>query len=575
MSKSKEISLDILINEKLEENLKDIQKYRNIMINIRHPEQFNLERNKIIQGLFNIEDDIRETYQLAKSTLMINKDINEQIEEEIEKNKELTMKNDTLEKTLDELQMDLQSLIDQVEYYKDRDADNVNYIKELERRLLKVNNKHVEDKNEITENLKKCEIQEAEKSNLNSEIFENKNSKNEAAELDRNEIQLHNDLNKILSERVNEKRILNEYFNNPTHIATNINKDNPIDELPVKENQLNIEVYNSNNETNDGSGQPNTMKPVEKKEEKSRQNKTKANRVVDIIMKLNTCDDTCSIIKRLFGDDVEQRLSSCAVEEEFLSKIEESIKEIEELKSKELEMQSPNVNENNKNNTSDHYEFNDYTDNNNENKGPGWNPNTLIDPKQKNEQQNYHEKYNYDSLINYIPNKKSNYNSEQTITPLINKELSKKSLMKDTQSNSRRFTPPKKYEYYEQNQSHSNICRSKSKRKNLNKNTNSVYSNISNLNKIIAGKILNSTGQDEYNFENSLRNYLKKGIKKSGGNHQIFKNHTTPYGNFFDPSLQKGGISNYVGGGNRNKSNSKSKPKSILRNKTFSGIELD
>jgi hypothetical protein len=430
----------------------------------------------------------------------------------------------------------------------------------------------VEVKNEFSENLKNFEMKEVGNNKLNSETFDNKNYKFEAAESNRNEAQSQNELNKILSERVNEKRILNEYFNNPDHLATSTNKDNPYDELPVKENELNNKGNNSNNENNNCSEEP--CKPVEKKEEKPRliPNKTKANRVVDIIMKINTCDDTCSIIKRLFGDDVEQRLSSSAVEEEFLSKIEESIKEIEELKSKEEEIQSPNANENNKYNSNDNYEFSDYTDNNNENQSSGWNPKAIVDTQQRNEQKKYNDQYNYDSLINYIPNKRSNYNSEQTLTPLIKKDLSKKTLMKDTQSNSRRFTPPKKYEYYEQNQSHSNLCRSKSKSKNLNKNTNTIYSNISNLNKIIAGKILNSTGHDEYNFENSLRNYLKKGVKKNDGYHQIFKNHTTPYGNFFDPSLQKGGIS--MGGSNRNKSNSKSKTKSMLRNKTLSGVGL-
>ena len=77
MSNICELSLDNLISEKMEENLRDIQKYRSVLMQIKTLEQFYLERNKIIQGLFNIEDDIRETYQLAKSTLIVNKEINE------------------------------------------------------------------------------------------------------------------------------------------------------------------------------------------------------------------------------------------------------------------------------------------------------------------------------------------------------------------------------------------------------------------------------------------------------------------------------------------------------------------
>ena len=529
MSNICEISLDNLISEKMEENLMDIQKYRNVLMHIKNLEQFFLERNKIVQGLFNIEDDIRETYQLAKSTLIVNKEINEQVEDEIDKNKDLSSRLYSLEKVLENMQEELRSAVSISEYYKEKDADNTSYIKDLEKRLLKLkrSGKEKEYEFDYDNEFARSSILPVSDYVSNSGVNDGKFNEDE-----KSYSQMHNptqdNANKIIYDRLNEKNVINSYFN--ADIPRNEHTEKS-DEIPVKEVKTSEILQNDEN-----------IKPS---------STSKANRVMDIIMKLNSFDDIYSILKRLFGEDIEQRLSSSDVDEKFISQVEDSIKEIEELKRQEetfsvennsnnvAEIEADNSNQNKQVNSDQPCRSPNWTETNNA-KINYYNEAKHDDISDDRSNTRLHNINSYDSIINYLP-KRFVHDQEYRA---YDYNYDTGSRFKDTFS-SRRFSPPKKYDNYED--SHLTICRNKSNSKSKPKNyTNrNMYSDIGSMNRAIADKILISNRNEESNFENSLRNYLKKGGKSSKNDRRrIFKNHTSSYGNFFDPSLQKGGRSN-------------------------------
>jgi hypothetical protein len=74
---------------------------------------------------------------------------------------------------------------------------------------------------------------------------------------------------------------------------------------------------------------------------------------------------------------------------------------------------------------------------------------------------------------------------------------------------------------------------------------------------------------DEPNFETSLRNYIGVGVKNRNEN-KIFKNYTKVHGDFFDPTLQKGGRSKFNDGKARSKSKTRTNPPSGITNSSNS-----
>ena len=74
------IAIEQYMLNKMEVKVSEIQQNRQLMININSLEDFNYHRNKLIQNMFDIEDEIRENFQLIKSTLTQKKDLEDQLE---------------------------------------------------------------------------------------------------------------------------------------------------------------------------------------------------------------------------------------------------------------------------------------------------------------------------------------------------------------------------------------------------------------------------------------------------------------------------------------------------------------
>ena len=71
---------DEYILNKMELKVNEIQQIRQVLMKINSFDDFNFHKNKLIKNMFDIEDEIRENYQLVKSTMNKNKQLKEELE---------------------------------------------------------------------------------------------------------------------------------------------------------------------------------------------------------------------------------------------------------------------------------------------------------------------------------------------------------------------------------------------------------------------------------------------------------------------------------------------------------------
>ena len=123
--------LDKMLN-KMEEKIKDIYQSRQTLMKVNDFEEYKFNRSNIIQMFFDIENDIREIYQLVKSTLIQNKDLIEQIEYSEEKQKKLEFKLTSQEEAMNDLKLNFINISKELQYYEEKEAKDMEYIRELE-----------------------------------------------------------------------------------------------------------------------------------------------------------------------------------------------------------------------------------------------------------------------------------------------------------------------------------------------------------------------------------------------------------------------------------------------------------
>ena len=222
----------------------------------------------------------------------------------------------------------------------------------------------------------------------------------------------------------NEDNIINNSIRNRIKIANNYNIENENNNIDI--NSLVQESGNKPNIYNNSNKKLSTNK------------KEKLSLIADIVMKINSEDYFYEILTKLFGDDLTDKLMSSDVDDKLLEDVQNSIKEIEELKKKD---------EMNNNNNND-------TDNINNN------------------------------------NKSANFNANDNQN--INEEMEEE---------------PKRFPIEEI----------------MNKNI-----------------IIKPGSSQDYGGKGNKKNVVKN---NSGKKEKPFINATKPYGNYFDPSLQKGGKS--------------------------------
>ena len=295
----------------------------------------------------------------------------------------------------------------------------------------------------------------------------------------------------------------NDYENNQNFQNEN-NLNNIISNIPLEQNynfqqmqnyyeqnnnndnMMNIQNENNDNYNNEGNNiilnqnqNQNNIDMIDKKKQISK--------VADLVMKINNDDGIYEILSKLFGEDLIDKLIS-RKDEKFILGVEEAIKEIEELRRKDEELEKLNSKKNTTNNPL-FYESgeNPILSNNNTIEN-----NNSITINNKNNKNILNKKKSYaDELLM----KHGLLNTNSSTGTLTNKSIKISKMIRNDSEKSDRKNEPYK----------------------------------------------------EFSFENSLRIGMKKKnnirSNSSYNNGKKFNNYTSGYGHYFDESLQNGGVS--------------------------------
>ena len=327
------------------------------------------------------------------------------------------------------------------------------------------------------------------------------------------------------------------------------------DEFSIKKNKINLKGINNNNiiniNTNNTFQSEENFKSINNKQNKSslpttlayenenNSKNSKALRVADIIMKINSNDILYEIITQIHSKDILNQLMSPKVDINLINRIEQDIENITILENEEIEKLNNKQKLNDKN-------INDENINKKDNNI--YNVNSDIYDINKKSKKNNINNYNNFNKVN-ISKKSDEYNNHRTSFSFYDK------------SNSSCYSklPPKIPPNRQLNKYKAEYLNSE------------ILQNYPKTGKTILGyEKFKRDKNREFNFERSLRNdnYLDiyknkktynfniskaESLGKNQSCHSnnrsfsnkkvIFNNYTSPFGDYFDSSLQKGGES--------------------------------
>ena len=471
-----ELKIELKEEEFKEENKKE-------ELNIEIKDEENNEKNSLPKLNFDYDKNINEILNdinvedKSRPSLKL---LEEKKDDDIQKIKINSINND---------------IIKNISKKKDDNKNNEEYpINHLvKNKNEKIELKDINDKesNQLNNNIKISNLQKNGYSDLFSFNQDLSNINNQSSFL-ADEFQTKK--NKINLNKKDEEVNINNINNKGIKINTNNNTNNT---LISEEN-----IKNMNMKKNMVSISSN---PEYEKENNIRE--SKALRVADIIMKINSNDILYDIIIQLYSKDILNQLMSPNVDINLINIIEQTIEKITVLENEEIE--KLNNKESFKQNN------NDYENNNN-----------VSSKKSKN--------INNFNKLNVIK-KSDGYNNNRTSFSFYDK------------NNSSYYSqlPPKPLENWKLNKYKAEYLNSE------------ILQNYPKTGKTILGyEKFKRNKTREFNFERSLRNddnYLKAdSIGKNASYHSnnrsfskkvIFNNYTSPFGDYFDSSLQKGGQS--------------------------------
>jgi len=252
--------------------------------------------------------------------------------------------------------------------------------------------------------------------------------------------------------------------------------------------------------------------------------KRRSERIVELLMKIKTCQDTSSILTKIFGSNLIDKIISQDLDENILNEIEKTVSEIESYKiangittnKEEIEF-----NQKNQENPNQNQYQNNYNDNNREYR--------FENEDELSELSEYPNLNRKNNNVNYTPDigpmkKIENYNTLQK------RQLNQSSMGK---ANLETYLVEKNNSTQNNNTNPSNRgMRRSNSRSTLNASRNSKSRSKSKLD------FFEENMNTDAKFEGMLRKY--GGMKIDG---KVFMNYSKNKGDFFDPTLQKGGNS--------------------------------
>ena len=266
--------------------------------NIKNFTEFNEYKEEIIKAVYDIRNSIT---NITNSKNIIQPNINEQIE---------SNKNNSSISSMLGLKFNYDA------YLKDFNINNYNNQISFSNsngnfNYMKQNNiNEYNDLNNMDENIndkKNSGLMSLKEENMNFDAQENKEDNAIYNKSIRNRFKgsKKNNSNANMNEIKNENKEKNRLINLKEN-SNDINKNIQTDINPKKSKNLN-----------------------------SQYKKDKLSLIADIIMKINSEDEFYEILTKLFGNDLTDKLMSSDVSDELLEAVQNSIKEIEELKKKD------------------------------------------------------------------------------------------------------------------------------------------------------------------------------------------------------------------------------------------------
>ena len=266
--------------------------------NIKNFTEFNEYKEEIIKAVYDIRNSIT---NITNSKNIIQPNINEQIE---------SNKNNSSISSMLGLKFNYDA------YLKDFNINNYNNQISFSNsngnfNYMRQNNiNEYNDLNNMDENIndkKNSGLMSLKEENMNFDAQENKEDNAIYNKSIRNRFKgsKKNNGNANMNEKKNENKEKNRLINLKEN-SNDINKNIQTDINPKKSKNLN-----------------------------SQYKKDKLSLIADIIMKINSEDEFYEILTKLFGNDLTDKLMSSDVSDELLEAVQNSIKEIEELKKKD------------------------------------------------------------------------------------------------------------------------------------------------------------------------------------------------------------------------------------------------
>jgi protein tyrosine phosphatase (PTP) superfamily phosphohydrolase (DUF442 family) len=354
---------------------------RNMIVNLNSTDDIFYKKSQIIEYLYNIEDDILEYIKFTKSLNIITNDLQEDCEN-LRNTCELNeYKINTMEEAQFMLRENIREFVEQLHQCEERISKNETYIRQLEDSLTeaeqiikKINNEKAEINNfedNYTKALKydydnvgyscnnKYDNSTYEYTNTNDLYNYNDNTSNnkyntisyetsnDYGSMSTKDVKyLYNeydnygsmsDRNKVNEqyntspqpEKLNDYRDIKKY--EETNIYNNTEQGNNICDTKIDEK------YDETNSNTKREGQiedivsNNDQINVNEKESISKDKKTKGQKIVDIVMKINSNDAINAILRNMYGEDILDRIVSSDTDNEIIAEIEEVIRGVEKL----------------------------------------------------------------------------------------------------------------------------------------------------------------------------------------------------------------------------------------------------
>ena len=425
---------------------------------------------------------------------------NNYIKDEITKNKNNSIHNDII-----------RNINKKKEEYKINDESPIQYLikNENEQIIKKINN----DEINILNNIKISNLQK----NGYSDLFS---------------------FNQDLSNINNKSSFTTEDFSSKKN---KINLKKGENDLNINNNIIDIntnDMFQSEENIKNNKQNINLIPSAPEYENENNTKNSKALRVADIVMKINSNDILYDIITQLYSKDILNQLMSPGVDINLINIIEQTIEkitileneEIEKLKNKEStkNQNDNNDNENNINNNSESYDINiNQKSNLKHNKNYNYNNfNKLSIPKKIEEYNNHRTSFSFYDKSN------TSYYSQLPPKVTPNRQLNKYKAEYLNSEILQNYPKTGKtilgYEKYKRDRNREfNFEKSLRNDKYMNSYNNKRNNNFNNSK-------ADSIGRNQSCHSNN-RSFSNKKI--------IFNNYTSPFGGYFDSSLQKGGQS--------------------------------